>query len=232
MIKDSKLFSYFKVIGEINKIIDNSETIDEVLKRTLKLIITEFKVDDAVIWYKDDKEVLHPYYSICPLDITNKEYAPDYGVIGKVYSTQEAITIIDYKKNKQEDVDEIFKDLDITSMVVAPIALDNRKIGAIQYIKTEGSFDDEQANILQIVTDLAVVKINDSEQFNQSWEKPEVILSRKDPVSGSVEVLLHSEPPEEISLTYSLRDCFPDYQIKYTTSTASDAEYTEFSRQY
>ena len=177
---NNKMYEYFKVIGEINTIVDNSKTIDEVLKRTLKLITSSFNVDDAVIWYKDDKEILHPYYSVCSLDITNKQYLPNEGVIGKVYSEQKGVKILDYKKDKQEDVDKIFEGIDIASLVVTPISNQSGKVGAVQYIKRTDSFDDDQANILEIITDLAMVKINDSEQFNQTWNKQDVLISIKD----------------------------------------------------
>lgn len=177
---NNKLYSYFKVLGEINNIIDNSKTIDEVFKRTLKLIATSFKIDNAIIWYRDNKEILHPYYSICSIDLTNKEFAPNEGIIGNVYSSQEGKIILNYKKERQPEIDEIFNGIEITSMVVAPISNANGKVGAVQYIKTKGRFDDEQANILEIITDLALVKINDSELFNQSWKKQEVIISIKD----------------------------------------------------
>lgn len=177
---NDKMYYYFKVIGEINNIIDNSKTIDEVFKRTLKEIVTSFNIDHAIIWYRDDKEILHPYFSICSLDITNKEYLPNVGVIGKVYSSQQGEVILDYKNNHKADVDDIFKGLDIASMVVAPIANSNGKVGAVQYIKSNDKFDEDQANIIEIITDLAMVKINDSDKYNQSWKKQDVLISIKD----------------------------------------------------
>lgn len=177
---DKKMYSYFKLIGEINNIIENSKEIDEVLKRTLKVISSSFDIDNAIIWYRDKKEILHPYYTICSLDITNVECRPNDGIVGRVYSSQRAERILDYKKNKKVDVDLIFGSLNPTSIVVAPIANAGGKVGAIQYIKTKGKFDDDQANTLEIITDLAMVKINDSEIFNQKWIKQESLISIKD----------------------------------------------------
>lgn len=173
------MYSYFKTIGEINNTIDSSKTIDEVIKKAVRLIMSSFKIDDAIIWYKDSEEILHPYYAICSLDLTNKKCSPNEGIIGTVYSTQKPICILDYKQDPQNDVDKMFSGIDIKSMVVTPIANSNGKVGAVQYIKTTELFDEEQASILEIITDLAMVKIDDAEQFNQRWENHQTIISIK-----------------------------------------------------
>jgi len=177
---DNKYFKYYKLIGDINNVINNSKTIDEVLKKSLGLIMTALDIKHAVIWYKDDKEILHPYYSICSIDLTLKTHKPGEGIVGKVYQDQTNFTLLDFKKNHIQEISEQFKNIDITSYVCSPIANNSGKVGAIEFVKEKGLFNDDEANVLEMISMLASIQINDLDKFVDKWENGKVLLTLKD----------------------------------------------------
>ena len=45
--------TYYKVIGEINDIVNKSNTIEEVFNEVVKVLIDSLHVKYATIWFKD-----------------------------------------------------------------------------------------------------------------------------------------------------------------------------------
>lgn len=177
---DKKYLKYYKAIGEINNIINNSSSIDEVFKRSLRLIMTALDVKHAVVWYKDDKEILHPYYAVCSIDLTLKTHIPGEGIVGKVYQDQNNFALLDYKSNPVKEIDEQFKGIKVSSYVCSPISNSYGKVGAIEFIKEEGKFNDDEANVLQMLSMLASMQIEDFEKYDDKWEKGKVLLTLRD----------------------------------------------------
>ena len=160
---DSKYIQYFKIIGQINDIINSSKSIEEVLNNVLKSITESLNVKYATIWFKDDNNVLHPYYSICPNDISEKAYLPGEGIVGKVFQEGKNVALIDFEKNKDDEVSNLYKGINIVSYICAPIENRNGVVGAIEVINDNDKFNEEEENILEMITTIATMKIEDSD---------------------------------------------------------------------
>lgn len=171
---------YFKVIGEINDIVNKSNTIEEVFNEVVKVLIDSLHVKYATIWFKDKNDNLHPYYSICPNDISNKIYKEDEGIVGKVFKSNSSISFIDFEANKEEEIVSLYKGIDIKSYICCPIENSTGVVGAIEVISDSKLFNEDEANIIEMVATIAVLKIEDNEKYQQSWENKEKLITIKD----------------------------------------------------
>ena len=75
--------------------------------------------DLAVVAFPDDEKdsKLHPYYWVCPKDITSKTYNIGEGIVGRVFKSNKQERIFDYKAGIDKPTDEVFGDLKISSLV-------------------------------------------------------------------------------------------------------------------
>ncbi len=172
--------TYYKVIGEINDIVIKSKNIEEVLSSALKVLIDSLNVKYATIWFKDENNDLHPYYSICPNDISNKIYKENEGVVGKVFKNNQATSIIDFKSNKDDEIASLYKNIDIKSYICCPVENSTGVIGAIEVINDNNLFNEDEASIIEMVTTIAILKIEDNEMYQQTWENKEKLITIKD----------------------------------------------------
>jgi len=177
---DKKLLNQYKLIGEIQSVTAKSSTIDEALRRGLQTIINGCGADHAVFYYKDKDGILHPYYWVCPKDFTLTKYKSGEGVVGRTYLNQKSTRLLDYKRNKQADVDRDFEGFNISSLVCVPISTKSESVGVIEFIKEEGQFTEEEADICEMLSSLAAIQVDDKETYDQSWNMGKPILSVKD----------------------------------------------------
>ena len=113
---DKELFKYYKIIGKIQSLIARSETLDDALQNGLKLILESCKADYCLIWYLNDKDnALHPYYWICPSDFTQYKYQSGEGTVGGVFKSSKTVRKLDYKKEPDEKVSQMYREIDISS---------------------------------------------------------------------------------------------------------------------
>lgn len=171
---------YFKIIGQINDIVNMSKSIEEVLSNVLKIISETLNVKYATFWFKDDNNSLHPYYSLCPNDLSELVFNSGEGVVGKVFETGKSISIIDFENNKEESVLNTYNGLNIKSYICTPIENRSGIIGAFEVINEENIFNEEEQNILEMLTTIATIKIEDSDKYQQVWEEKEKLISIKD----------------------------------------------------
>jgi len=174
------MLKYYKTIGELQSIISKASTLDEALKESLKEILRLGNADYAVLYYKDKQEILHPYYWLCPKDFTLVQYALGQGTVGEVYQSSKSVRLFDYQNNKRADIDKDFAGINISSFVCVPISNKFENVGVIEFIKEKGQFLEEEADILEIMSTLTSMQIEDNEKFKQSWQTGKTILSIKD----------------------------------------------------
>lgn len=167
---------YYKTIGEINNVVNNSSTIEEAYNKLLKLIINNLNVKYATIWFKDDKNVLHPYFSILPCDISSMKFASGESVVGKVFEEGKNVSIIDFSSNPNTDIQNVYKNIDIKSYICTPIENNNGRVGAIEVISDSKSFNDEEENIIEMIATLATIRIEDNDKYQQSWDEKELLI--------------------------------------------------------
>ncbi len=171
---------YFKVIGEVNSLVDAASSTEDVLRKILRLLAEAINVKYATMWFRDENEILHPYYSICPMDISDKTRRPEEGVVGKVYKSGKNTVINDFENQPIGEIADLYKGLPIKSYICTPIENRSGIIGAIEVMSDENPFNEEEENIIQMVTTIAMIKIDDSDRYSQSYEAREKLLSIKD----------------------------------------------------
>ena len=170
------LMKYFQLIGEINNIINKAQTVDEAYKLSLKLLINKANATYATIWYKDDKDILRPYYSICPLDLTNISFNLNESILGDVYLNNKKIIINDYKNNKNKEVSNVYKGIDVSSYICLPIISEDKNIGVLELISEKDKFNDEEIEIIEMMPTIITLRVKSSNKFSNLWEKKEPLI--------------------------------------------------------
>ena len=179
---DNSLLKYFSAIGDIQGIISQASTLDEALQGGLRSLVDNVGAEMGVIWYADKEEGegrLRPYFWIGPEDLTSREHAVGNGAVGDVYLTQKSDRRLDFKANPDWETMDDFAGIDIVSMVCVPFSSKNEDLGTIQFLNTEknGKFTDEAADVMEIMTMMAAIAIEENESIQQKWEPGEVVMS-------------------------------------------------------
>lgn len=172
---------YYQIINEIHNAVTNAKTLHDALRNGLKVVVRQCNVENVVVWYEDVKgdSVLHPYYWICPFDITSKSHKRDEGSVGRVYKNQEAEVYLSYVKGDDECTDNDFKQLDIKSMVCVPLSNKYDRLGCVQFINEHHCFSDEESDILQMLSMLIAIKIDENVNISQEYNEKKIILSAR-----------------------------------------------------
>ncbi len=182
---DMESLKYYKIIGKVHTRIDQAVTIDEALKEGLKIILENCAADYAVIWYQDKKgdSQIHPYYWICPVDLTSAAYQEGEGIVGQTIEKKEAVIIPDYEKSDRRETFPDAEKLAITSLVCVPFDSGIDTSGCIEFFKSGGSgaaaFTEEEADMCQLLTLMAEVAIKETTFAQDDWKTGEVILSAR-----------------------------------------------------
>ena len=182
---DNKMLQYYKAIGKIQSIVSQATTLQEALHKGLDVVIKECKADYVVVWYEDTEKdsVLHPYYWVCPLDLTNKSHKRNEGAVGRVYAKQTPEVYLKYtKKNCDSYTDEDLKGISIGSMICVPLSNKYDKLGCIQFIKKKGngSFREEDADICEMFTTLIAIGIDENVKLSKPNNNNKILISVRD----------------------------------------------------
>ncbi len=180
---DETMLKYFKTIGDIQTSVSKANTLKEALQGGLNIIIKECGVDYAVVWCEDVKgdSVLHPYYWICPLDISFKSHKSGEGNVGKVYQSQTTEKFLNYKPGIDKTIDEDFKGIDIGSIVTIPLSNKYDKLGCVQFINKSNSnrFTEEDADVFEMLSSLIAIKIDENIKLSSEITNKKIIISVK-----------------------------------------------------
>lgn len=179
---DKSVLKYYETIGQIQKTISNATTLNEALHDSLQITIKQCNVENLVVWFEDVKgdSVLHPYYWICPFDITSKSHKANEGCVGRVYKSQTSENYLEYTKGIDEASDNDFCDLDIKSMVCVPLSNRYDNLGCIQFINENHIFTKEEADILEMLSTLIAIGIDENVNISRANEEKKVIISARD----------------------------------------------------
>ena len=180
---DETMLKYIKTIGDIQTSVSKANTLKEALQGGLNIIIKECGVDYAVVWCEDVKgdSVLHPYYWICPLDISFKSHKSGEGNVGKVYQSQTTEKFLNYKPGIDKTIDEDFKGIDIGSIVTIPLSNKYDKLGCVQFINKSNSnrFTEEDADVFEMLSSLIAIKIDENIKLSSEITNKKIIISVK-----------------------------------------------------
>ncbi len=177
---DISTLKYYKIIGAMQSAISKAKTFNDALKIGLNEIISNTASDYAVLWYLNEKDgKLHPYYWVCPVDITSVSYEKGKGIVGRVYSQKKVESVLDFKNNPEEHLAEVFKGIDVSSVLCVPFSNNQIDLGCIEFIKVGTKFTDEEMDVCQILGLLTELSINENAPTLNSWQDKEKVLCVK-----------------------------------------------------
>mgnify|MGYP002510258357 CR=1 FL=1 len=181
---DNSMLQYFKTIGEVQSVIANATTLDEALQGGLKAIVENAGADSGVIWYADKAGdgALHPYFWIGPVDLTSRSHAPGDGAVGRVFASQKAERLFDFRADQDVETAIDFKGMPVSSMVCVPFSNHSEDLGVIQFVNgpDSGLFTDEGADVMEIMAMMAAIAIEENEALAKPWQPGEVVMSLRD----------------------------------------------------
>lgn len=174
---DETNLTVIKTIGLIYNAIRNTKNFEEAVHSGINIIIDKLGADGAAVWYCDEKDSkLHPYYWVCPKDITSKTYNIGEGIVGRVFKTNNPERMIAYKQGADKPTDEVFGDLKISSLVCSIVNITEHVRGCIQLFKYKGTFTSEEADTIDIMTSLIELTIKESPDLELPEQKGEVLV--------------------------------------------------------
>ncbi|MCR5582701.1 MAG: ATP-binding cassette domain-containing protein [Eggerthellaceae bacterium] len=181
---ETPILHYYKAIGAIQSVIANAATLDEALQGGLKSIVENAAAECAVIWYMDKAGdgALHPYFWIGPVDLTSRSHVPGDGSVGRVYETQRAERLFEFRADQDVETAIDFRGMDVTSMVCVPFSNHYEDLGVIQFVNSpDGApFTEEAADVMEIMASMAAIAVGENEQLAEPWEQGEVVMSLRD----------------------------------------------------
>ncbi len=181
---EKNMLNYYKTIGKVQQAISKADNLDEALKLGLQVILDSSAADYAIMWYTDPQEGnrLHPYYWICPIDLSSVSYVPGVGAVGKAFAQNDTVTIINFQESPDEVSANNFEGLDVASLVCVPFSNETAQIGCIEFIKDgrNGYFSEEDADMCQLLATMTELAINEAALPPVEWKNKKIILSVKD----------------------------------------------------
>ncbi len=181
---DSSSLRIYRVIGAVQNVIANAKTLDEALQEGLKTIVENAGADGGAIWYADtsDENRLRPFFWIGPVDLTRRSHLPGDGSVGRVYESQTAERLLEFDALKDVETAIDFTGLPVSSMVCVPFSNANANLGVIQFVNGPDSepFDDEGADVMEIMAMMAAMAIEENEALAEPWQPGEVIMQLRD----------------------------------------------------
>ena len=177
---DLNAFTTFKTLGEINSAISQSASLDAALKAGLKIIRENLNAEMAVIWYydKDGDKKLHPYYWVCPNDLTDKVHAVGEGAVGRSYASQKAIRSLWFETEPDPATQDDFTDIKIESAICSPFSSALEDYGVVQVVNKVGGgrFTEDDADVIEIMSMLVAQAIAKNEDRFETWEHGETVI--------------------------------------------------------
>ncbi len=175
---------YYKIIGRLHTRIASAQSFDDALRGGLKLILEQSLADYAVIWYADHEtpQRLHPYYWICPLDLTSRCCGVGEGIVGRVYADGEAEIAYDFDASAEKAAAEDFAGIDIASLICVPFSANGTDLGCIEFIRStaSGRFTEEEADACRLLAIMVQLELEESAPLPDASRERSVLLSVRD----------------------------------------------------
>ena len=177
---DKSALQVYKVIGKVQSVISNATTLDEALQEGLKAIIENSGADGGAIWYADktDGNRLRPFFWIGPVDLTRRSHVPGDGSVGRVFESQKAERLFRFDATQDVETAIDFKGMPVSSMVCVPFSGTAENLGVIQFVNGPDSpaFTDEGADVMEIMSMMAAIALEDNETIAEPWKPGEVVM--------------------------------------------------------
>lgn len=181
---DKSQLNYFKMIGKIQQAVNRVTTIDDAFRDGLEIIQQSANTDCAIVWYSDttDKQFLHPYYWVCPLDLTSGSYKNGHGAVGTAFADNQAIRMLTYKKGLDPESDELFgNNLNVSSMLVVPLEDEAGPVGCVQFLCLDDKLmSEEEADMCEILTMMVAMSIASNDKIEAPYSRHNILISARD----------------------------------------------------
>ena len=180
---ENSTLQIYKSIGAVQGAIANATTLDEALREGLKAIIENAGADGGAIWYADtDGARLRPFFWIGPVDLTSRSHEPGDGSVGRVYESQKAERLFGFDPMQDVETAIDFKGMSVGSMVCVPFSSATQNLGVIQFVNGFDSerFDDEGADVMEIMAMMAAIAVEENEELAEPWEPGKAVMELRD----------------------------------------------------
>ena len=181
---ENSALQIYKAIGAVQSVIANATTLDEALREGLKAIVEHASAEGGAIWYADktDCNRLRPFFWIGPVDLTSRSHMPGDGSVGRVFESQKAERLFEFDALQDVETAIDFKGMPVSSMVCVPFSNNVMNLGVIQFVNgPDGDrFDDETADVMEIMAMMAAIAIEENEELAEPWVPGEIVMSLRD----------------------------------------------------
>lgn len=167
---------YFKIISLIQSAISKSETCYDAVKNGIKVITENTCADYAIVWHCEGN-VLHPYYWLCPFDLTSLTLDTGREPVQEVLHQSKTSAMLDFRAEAAEDMKQKLKEIDVKSLVIAPFHFDSEDEGVIFYISTANRFTDDDINVFEILSMLMEMSLNETQLSFRQWQNRKTMMS-------------------------------------------------------
>lgn len=164
-------FKYYKTIAKIQSAITKSESYYEAIKSSIQVILDSSCAEYAVVWHCE-KNVMRPYYWLSPVDLTNVTIPLGKSIISEALDENKTIAINVADKG-------LLKGIDTKSLVITPFNFSNSDKGCIFFISPDFNFSDDDKNVLEILSMLLEMTMNESSFAFREWQKRNMVMSCK-----------------------------------------------------
>ncbi|MDO4182181.1 MAG: ATP-binding cassette domain-containing protein [Coriobacteriia bacterium] len=150
----SNVMRYYQLIGEVQSLIRKAECLEDALQECLRLIESKAQAEAIVLWYHDQEGGrLHPLFWLGPDDLTSCSHTVDEGIVGRVFTTQEAVRAFDFRPEMDPTVQRDFTTVQVKSLICVPLSSPTDDLGCIQFInRTDGApWTEEDADVFEIM---------------------------------------------------------------------------------
>ncbi|MBR3327186.1 MAG: ATP-binding cassette domain-containing protein [Atopobiaceae bacterium] len=178
---DKSLVSAYRALNEAQGAIARADSLDDALRDGLKAMLQNCGAEYGVIWYADksNKNRLHPYFWVCPTDLTSRSHLPGEGAVGRVFRTQKTERYLSFSPTDDPQTVEDFAGVNVVSMLCVPFSDDRDSLGCIQFINRDGggSLSEEEADVCEMMVMLAGLAMGENEYLQSQWSPGKVIVS-------------------------------------------------------
>lgn len=170
---------YFKLLSQIQRSINKCTTCYEAIKSGAEVIAANCGAEYVTVWHEKDG-TLRPYYWLAPTDLTRATIDLSVSAVGACVREQTALSLTDYKNNRDKEIDAALSGLDVHSLVVTPFSFGREEKGCIFYISTKDPFTEDDPEVFQILSMLVEMSIQDTSLSFAEKEQKEPVLSCRD----------------------------------------------------
>ena len=167
---------YFRMLSRIQMSINKSSTYYEAIRNGSEVIVNQSSAEYVIVWYETNG-LLSPYYWLAPLDLTMTSLSGNLPVVAGCLREDKAAFFPDYAKDPVSEISTALQGLYITSLVITPFHFGSDQNGCIFYISTREKFTEEDAEVLQILSMLTEMSIQDTNLTFAERKRKDPLLS-------------------------------------------------------